>query len=45
MTHTAPWTRDDVAASLPADTARAWFDEAPANAAAAARTPPTAPSP
>ena len=45
MKHSAPWTRDDVAASLPADTARAWFDEALADAAAAAQAPPTAPSP
>ncbi|MFI1722535.1 EboA domain-containing protein [Streptomyces sp. NPDC020489] len=45
MTHTAPWTREDVAASLPAGTARAWFDEALAEAASAAQAPPAAPSP
>ncbi|MFI0539402.1 hypothetical protein RKD19_007902 [Streptomyces canus] len=48
MTHTAPRTRDDITASLPADTARAWFDEALAEAVAAAtaaQAPPTANSP
>ncbi|MFF3942685.1 EboA domain-containing protein [Streptomyces phaeofaciens] len=45
MTQPPPWTRDDVAALLPDDTARAWFDEALADAARAAGTPPAAPSP
>ncbi|MET8080748.1 EboA domain-containing protein [Streptomyces sp. NPDC005303] len=45
MTHTAPWTRGDVTASLAADTARAWLDEAPADAAAAVQAAPAAHSP
>ncbi|WP_460060904.1 EboA domain-containing protein [Streptomyces sp. YKOK-I1] len=45
MTQPPPWTRDAVAAMLPDPTARAWFDEALAEAACAARTPPAAPSP
>ncbi|MER7577109.1 EboA domain-containing protein [Streptomyces sp. NPDC126514] len=35
-----PWTRDDVIAALPDDIARAWFDEALADAARAATTAP-----
>ncbi|CAL9654993.1 hypothetical protein SUDANB15_06730 [Streptomyces sp. enrichment culture] len=45
MTQPPSRTRDDVAARLPDDTARAWFDGALADAACAARTPPAASSP
>lgn len=45
MTRPPARTRDDIAATLPDDTARTWFDEALADAASAARTPPAAPSP
>jgi hypothetical protein len=45
MTQSPPRTREDIAARLPDDTARAWLDEALADAASAARTPPTATSP
>ncbi|MCF1596687.1 EboA domain-containing protein [Streptomyces muensis] len=45
MTQPSFRTRDDVSAALPDDTARAWFDEALADAAAAAQAPPQAPSP
>ncbi|MEV6586884.1 EboA domain-containing protein [Streptomyces acidicola] len=45
MTQTPPRTRDNVAAALPDDTARAWFDEALADAACAAPAPPAASSP
>jgi len=45
MTHSAPWTRDEVTASPAADTARAWLDAALADAEAAAQTPPASSSP
>ncbi|MGX1560865.1 EboA domain-containing protein [Streptomyces sp. NPDC055506] len=45
MTQTSTWTRDNVAAALPDDTARAWFDEALADAACAAPAPSAASSP
>ncbi|MBC2907343.1 EboA domain-containing protein [Streptomyces cupreus] len=44
MTQPPARTRDHVAAALPDDTARAWFDEALADAARAAKAPPTAPT-
>ncbi|CAL9658950.1 hypothetical protein SUDANB176_06912 [Streptomyces sp. enrichment culture] len=45
MTQSPSRTRADVAARLPDDTARAWFDEALADAACAAKAPPAASSP
>ncbi|WP_409474583.1 EboA domain-containing protein [Streptomyces sp. HC307] len=45
MTQPPPWTRGDIDAALPDDTARAWFDEALADAACAAEAPQAAPSP
>ncbi|WP_328876102.1 EboA domain-containing protein [Streptomyces sp. NBC_00287] len=44
MTQPPARTRDHVTAALPDDTARAWFDEALADAAHAAKAPPTAPT-
>jgi hypothetical protein len=45
MTQPPPWTRADVEAALPDDTARAWFADALADAAGAAKAPPASPSP
>ncbi|MFE0455667.1 EboA domain-containing protein [Streptomyces sp. NPDC058914] len=45
MTQSPPRTRENIAARLPDDTARAWLDEALADAASAAKTPPTSTSP
>ncbi|MEV4333436.1 EboA domain-containing protein [Streptomyces sp. NPDC049597] len=45
MTRPHSWTREAVGARLADDSARAWLDDALADAARAARTPPAAPSP
>ncbi|MEU0370226.1 EboA domain-containing protein [Streptomyces sp. NPDC006283] len=45
MKQTPSWTREDVEAGLADDTARAWFDDALAEAARAAQAPWAGPSP